>query len=163
MPSGVFDTADGQINITMIRDVDWKPYCESIERTDLLTDPRFETMAKRRENIEELYATVRPVLKALDQHLYVLSTLALALMIQQFTAIEWSTEPQPFPALIPIDPSVMAPESIEMPEARAGVTAAPTPPVESVRIRVDPIKSASAMPESFISFLSAALILSSSF
>src|ERR1700737_624676 len=40
---------------------------------------------------------VRPVLKSLDQHLYVLSTLALALMIQQFTAIEWSTEPQPFP------------------------------------------------------------------
>src|SRR6516164_3880616 len=42
---------------------------------------------------------VRPVLKSLDQHLYVLSTLALALMIQQFTAIEWSTEPLPFPLL----------------------------------------------------------------
>src|SRR3977135_703210 len=36
---------------------------------------------------------VRPVLKSLDQHLYVLSTLALALMIQQYTAIEWSTAP----------------------------------------------------------------------
>jgi branched-chain amino acid transport system permease protein len=45
---------------------------------------------------------VRPVLGALDQHLYVLSTLGLALMIQQFTAIEWSTEPQPFPRLIGI-------------------------------------------------------------
>ena len=42
---------------------------------------------------------VRPVLKSLEQHLYVLSTLALALMIQQFTAINWSTEPQPFPRL----------------------------------------------------------------
>jgi branched-chain amino acid transport system permease protein len=42
---------------------------------------------------------VRPVLKSLEQHLYVLSTLALALMIQQITAIEWSTEPQPFPRL----------------------------------------------------------------
>src|ERR1700739_81173 len=42
---------------------------------------------------------VRPVLKSLEQHLYVLSTLALALMIQQFTAIEWSTEPLPFPRL----------------------------------------------------------------
>ena len=48
--------------------------------------------------ITEIVA-VRPVLKSLDQHLYVLSTLALALMIQQFTAIEWSTEPQPFPRL----------------------------------------------------------------
>jgi branched-chain amino acid transport system permease protein len=45
---------------------------------------------------------VRPVLKSLDQHLYVLSTLALALMIQQVTAIEWSTEPQPFPRLLPL-------------------------------------------------------------
>ncbi len=43
---------------------------------------------------------VRPVLKSLEQHLYVLSTLALALMIQQFVAIQWSTEPQPFPRLL---------------------------------------------------------------
>ncbi len=43
---------------------------------------------------------VRPVLKSLDQHLYVLSTLALALMVQQFTAIEWGTEARPFPRLL---------------------------------------------------------------
>lgn len=43
---------------------------------------------------------VRPVLAGLEKHLYVLSTLAVALMIQQFTAIEWSTEPQPFPRLL---------------------------------------------------------------
>ncbi len=51
--------------------------------------------------VSEIVA-VRPVLKSLDQHLYVLSTLALAMMIQQFTAIEWSTEPQPFPRLLPL-------------------------------------------------------------
>jgi branched-chain amino acid transport system permease protein len=51
--------------------------------------------------ITEIVA-VRPVLKSLDQHLYVLSTLALALMIQQVTAIEWSTEPQPFPRIFGI-------------------------------------------------------------
>jgi branched-chain amino acid transport system permease protein len=45
---------------------------------------------------------VRPVLKSLDQHLYVLSTLALALIIQQFTAIEWGTEARPFPRLFDI-------------------------------------------------------------
>jgi branched-chain amino acid transport system permease protein len=45
--------------------------------------------------------TVRPVLKSIEQHLYVLSTLAFALMIQQVTAIEWGTEAQPFPALFP--------------------------------------------------------------
>jgi branched-chain amino acid transport system permease protein len=42
---------------------------------------------------------VRPVLKSLDQHLYVLSTLALALIVQQFTAIEWGTDARPFPRL----------------------------------------------------------------
>ncbi len=42
---------------------------------------------------------VRPVLKRLDQHLYVLSTLALALMVQQFTAIKWGTDARPFPRL----------------------------------------------------------------
>src|SRR3954462_4341275 len=51
--------------------------------------------------ITEIVA-VRPVLKSLDQHLYVLSTLALALIVQQFTAIEWSTEPQPFPRIFDI-------------------------------------------------------------
>jgi branched-chain amino acid transport system permease protein len=49
--------------------------------------------------------TVRPVLKSIEQHLYVLSTLAFALMVQQLVAIEWGTEAQPFPALIPIDPN----------------------------------------------------------
>jgi len=46
---------------------------------------------------------VRPVLKSLDQHLYVLSTLALALMVQQFAAIEWGTDAQPFPRIFNIE------------------------------------------------------------
>ena len=45
--------------------------------------------------------TVRPVLKSIEQHLYVLSTLAFALMVQQVTAIEFGTEAQPFPQLLP--------------------------------------------------------------
>src|ERR1700676_5085942 len=48
--------------------------------------------------------TVRPVLKSLEQHLYVLSTLAFALMVQQLVAIEFGTDAQPFPRLIPIGP-----------------------------------------------------------
>jgi branched-chain amino acid transport system permease protein len=45
---------------------------------------------------------VRPVLKSLDQHLYVLSTLALALIVQQLAAIEWGTDAQPFPRILDI-------------------------------------------------------------
>ena len=51
--------------------------------------------------------TVRPVLKSIEQHLYVLSTLAFALMVQQVTAIEWGTEAQPFPVLVPIGPGLL--------------------------------------------------------
>lgn len=48
------------------------------------------------------FVAVRPVLKAIDQHLYVLSTLALALILQQLTALNWGTEPQPFPRFVGI-------------------------------------------------------------
>jgi branched-chain amino acid transport system permease protein len=58
---------------------------------------------------------VRPVLKSLEQHLYVLSTLALALMIQQLTAIEWSTEPQPFPRLLGIGNGGLTDEKFWLP------------------------------------------------
>jgi branched-chain amino acid transport system permease protein len=51
--------------------------------------------------ITEIVA-VRPVLKSIEQHLYVLSTLAFSLLIAQFTAIEWGTDASPFPRLIPI-------------------------------------------------------------
>jgi branched-chain amino acid transport system permease protein len=64
---------------------------------------------------------VRPVLKSLDQHLYVLSTLALALMIQQVTAIEWSTEPRPFPRLFGIGSGVWD-EKFWLPVAACAVT-----------------------------------------
>lgn len=64
---------------------------------------------------------VRPVLKSLEQHLYVLSTLALALMIQQVTAIEWSTEPQPFPKLFGLGSGVFD-EKFWLPLAACGLT-----------------------------------------
>ncbi len=49
---------------------------------------------------------VRPVLKSIEQHLYVLSTLAFALMVQQVTAIEFGTDAQPFPTLLPEIPGL---------------------------------------------------------
>ena len=63
MPNGVFDTADGQINVTMVRPTDWPPFCDVIERSDLLEDPRFSTHAARGANLDELYGIVRPVIK----------------------------------------------------------------------------------------------------
>ncbi|MEA2744857.1 MAG: hypothetical protein QOG25_3228, partial [Acetobacteraceae bacterium] len=64
MPNGVFNTADGQINITMIRPTDWRPFCEAIEQAQLLDDPRFSTHLARAANLDDLYGVLRPVLAA---------------------------------------------------------------------------------------------------
>ena len=55
MPNGVFNTADGQINITMVRPAHWQPFCEAIEQTQLLDDLRFSSHAARAQNLDELY------------------------------------------------------------------------------------------------------------
>jgi branched-chain amino acid transport system permease protein len=65
---------------------------------------------------------VRPVLAGLEKHLYVLSTLAVALMIQQFVAIEWSTEPQPFPRLFGIGSGGITDEKFWLPVLACLVT-----------------------------------------
>jgi branched-chain amino acid transport system permease protein len=61
------------------------------------------------------------VLKSLDQHLYVLSTLALALMIQQLVAIGWGTEPRPFPHLLGIGSGGLSDEKFWLPVATCAI------------------------------------------
>ena len=46
---------------------------------------------------------IRRVLARSDEHLWLLSTLAIATMLQQVVALWWGTEPKPFPRLIPQD------------------------------------------------------------
>jgi crotonobetainyl-CoA:carnitine CoA-transferase CaiB-like acyl-CoA transferase len=64
MPNGVFNTADGQINVTMVRPTDWRPFCEAIEESQLLDDPRFSTNAARAANLDELFNVLRPMFAA---------------------------------------------------------------------------------------------------
>lgn len=45
---------------------------------------------------------VRRTLARPEDHLWLLSTLALATIVQQVVAIWWGTEPRPFPVLLPI-------------------------------------------------------------
>lgn len=52
--------------------------------------------------LTELVA-IRRVLARSDEHLWLLSTLALATMVQQAVGLWWGTEPRPFPRLIPQD------------------------------------------------------------
>ena len=46
---------------------------------------------------------IRRVLNRSDEHLWLLSTLALATMVQQGVGLWWGTEPKPFPRLVPQD------------------------------------------------------------
>jgi branched-chain amino acid transport system permease protein len=46
---------------------------------------------------------IRRVLARSDEHLWLLSTLALATIVQQGVALWWGTEPKPFPRLLPQD------------------------------------------------------------
>ncbi|VTU36646.1 LIV-I protein H [Variovorax sp. PBS-H4] len=50
--------------------------------------------------LTELVA-VRRVLNRSDEHLWLLSTLALATIVQQGVGLWWGTEPKPFPRLVP--------------------------------------------------------------
>src|SRR5258708_1975439 len=67
------------------------------------------------------FVAVRPVVKRLDHDLYVLSTLAVALMTQQVAAIKWGTEPQPFPRLFGIGSGVWD-EKFWLPVAACAIT-----------------------------------------
>ena len=49
------------------------------------------------------WVAVRRVLNRSDEHLWLLSTLALATIVQQGVGLWWGTEPRPFPRLIPQD------------------------------------------------------------
>jgi branched-chain amino acid transport system permease protein len=49
------------------------------------------------------FIAIRRVLKRSDEHLWLLSTLALATIVQQGIGLWWGTEPKPFPRLLPQD------------------------------------------------------------
>lgn len=49
------------------------------------------------------FIAIRRVLSRSDEHLWLLSTLALATMVQQAVGLWWGTEPKPFPRVLPQD------------------------------------------------------------
>jgi branched-chain amino acid transport system permease protein len=68
---------------------------------------------------------IRRVLARSDEHLWLLSTLAVATMVQQAVGLWWGTEPKPFPRLIPQDFTAgVADQKFWLPVALAVVMAA---------------------------------------
>ena len=61
IPTGVFRTADGHINIGVSGQRIWARFCEAIDRGEWMDDARFETAAMRSENRQALNALIEEV------------------------------------------------------------------------------------------------------
>jgi len=64
--TNAYQTADQRwVQLSIVREErDWPIFCKLIDRLDWLTDPRFDTTAKRRAASAELVALVDPVMAA---------------------------------------------------------------------------------------------------
>ena len=61
IPTGVFETKDGHINIAAAGDEIYDRLCRAIERPDLRSDPRFATAQARSANRDVLMGVLMPV------------------------------------------------------------------------------------------------------
>ena len=62
----IFPTADGYITLGAVSDKEWQALCSAINRTDLISDPRFATPAARNKNRQERMEVVEEALGAYD-------------------------------------------------------------------------------------------------
>ena len=58
----IYETADGYITVSTMKDAEWKAFCAAADRPDLLADDRFDTPAKRDDNVDERLAVIQEVL-----------------------------------------------------------------------------------------------------
>jgi len=58
----IYETADGYITVSTMQDQEWRAFCAAADRPDLLADERFDTPAKRDENVDERLSVIQEVL-----------------------------------------------------------------------------------------------------
>ncbi len=58
----IYETADGYITVSTMSNKEWEAFCRAADRPDLLKDERFNTPAKRDENVNERLAEIQKVL-----------------------------------------------------------------------------------------------------
>ncbi len=63
-PTGIYETADGWVSITVVRPFEWTAFCKAIDRTDLGEDPRYKSSIDREPHTTDLNAILRPLLKS---------------------------------------------------------------------------------------------------
>jgi CoA:oxalate CoA-transferase len=62
VPAQIFPTADGWLTLFITHDLFWKKFCIELGQENWLADPRFATMAGRRENRASVIASISKVL-----------------------------------------------------------------------------------------------------
>jgi len=63
-PVGTFRTADGTINLSVLKDALWVPFCRAIGREDLARDPELAMLAGRKARAHEIVAAANEALAA---------------------------------------------------------------------------------------------------
>ena len=63
VPTGVYPTADGHINVAAIGNNMWRRLCQALERPGLATDARFAENTDRVANRDALNAAITPILR----------------------------------------------------------------------------------------------------
>lgn len=61
VPYGVYETADSYLALAAVQDRHWDRLCELLDRPELATDERFEDMASRQDNREDVDAVLSEV------------------------------------------------------------------------------------------------------
>ena len=68
IPTGVFKTKDGHINIAATGDAIYKRFCAAMGREDWLTDPRYDTPRNRSVNRDAMNAEIEAITRTRTSH-----------------------------------------------------------------------------------------------
>jgi crotonobetainyl-CoA:carnitine CoA-transferase CaiB-like acyl-CoA transferase len=59
----VFKTADGWLNVSIVREWEWVNFCKAIGKPELTADPRYASKDLRLSNESTLYGVLRPLIE----------------------------------------------------------------------------------------------------
>lgn len=66
IPTGVFETADGYINLAVTGQVIWERFCHAVDAARLIDDPSYQTAALRSQNRDALGDEINAILRTAD-------------------------------------------------------------------------------------------------
>lgn len=94
-PAGNYRTSDGWIAITLVNQAQFEAICRAIGAPEAITDPRFTTVAGRKENVAALRALIDEKLAAnTTEHWVAAFTREKALASRINTYGDWLADPQ---------------------------------------------------------------------